>query len=313
MHNASGDSIVSSCWLRQTGGNSRFLLRLVLTTGLVREEVSQKGVRPTWRIQNRLDTRLDTQLVMKKTLFFRKRLDNPNGLVKDSSNEFMEQNETGTLLLAMPSDSAAGLLARVIKGVVSFLQNLLSLLTRKEVVHCGQEVFRLRALSQTTAVGTLYGLLFAGLLLMPFPIQSSVNPCSKIYQWNIHLFPITVDNTIPLNLCLEDHDEFIPAYHQIGADLSREIREIKIDWAECREDATVDAAVCLGECGLLSIPVGSKKVRDLIRKIIKNNAVPDAHLPPMTPRNPGKKLLYWMRFDLHRKMGTCPARMLDSA
>ncbi len=193
----------------------------------------------------------------------------------------MEQNETRTQNPAKPSHLAAGLLGRMVKGVVSFLQNLLSPLARKESVRCGQEVFRLRALSQTTAIGTLYGLLFTGLLLMPFSIRSSVQPCSKIYAWNIHLFPITVDNTIPLNLCLEDFGEFIPAYHQIGEDLSREIREIKIDWAECREDATVDAAICLGVCGLTSIPVGSKRVRDLI----------EAHLPPLKPGNPGRNYL----------------------
>ena len=126
-----------------------------------REEVSPRR-RPTRRIQNRLDT----QLVMKKVAFYSKWLDNPNGSVKNSSNEFMEQNETGTLLLAKPSNSAVGLLARMAKGVVSFLQNLLSPLTQKEGV-CAEKVSRLRALSQTTAIGTFYGLLFAGLLLMP--------------------------------------------------------------------------------------------------------------------------------------------------
>ena len=55
------------------------------------------------------------------------------------------------------------------KGVVCFLQNLLSPLASKESVRCGQEVFRLRALSQTTAIGTLYGLLFTGLLLATLP------------------------------------------------------------------------------------------------------------------------------------------------
>ena len=228
---------------------------------------------------------------MKKVAFSSKWLDDSNGLVKDCSNEFMEQNETRTQKLAMPSSSAAGLLARMAKGVVSFLQNLLSPLTRKEGVRTDQEVFRLRELSQTTAIGALYGLLFAGLLLAPFQIKSSVRPCSKIYAWNIHLFPVTPENTIPLDLCLEDFGEFIPAYHQIGTDLSREIREIKIDWAECREDATVDAAICLGACGLTSIPVGSKRVRDLIRDIIKNNAVPEAHLPPLKPGNPGRNYL----------------------
>ena len=105
---------------------------------------------------------------MKKAAFSSKWLDDSNGLVKDCSNEFMEQNESTTQNPAKPSISAAGLLARVGKGVVSFLQNLLSPLTRKEGVRRGQEVFRLREVSQTAGIGTLYGLLFAGLLLAPF-------------------------------------------------------------------------------------------------------------------------------------------------
>ena len=105
---------------------------------------------------------------MQKVAFYSKWLDNPNGSVKDCPKNEMEQNETGTLLLAMPSDSAAGLLARMVKGVVSFLQNLLSPLTRKEGVRA-EKVSRLRELSQTTAVGTLYGLLFAALVLAPLP------------------------------------------------------------------------------------------------------------------------------------------------
>ena len=105
---------------------------------------------------------------MRKVAFYSKWLDGSNGLVKDCPKNEMEQNETETLLLAMPSNSAAGFLARVVKGVVSFLQTLLSPQTRKEGVRRGQ-VSRLRALSQTTAVGTLYGLLFAGLLLAPLP------------------------------------------------------------------------------------------------------------------------------------------------
>ncbi len=108
---------------------------------------------------------------MKKVAFSSKWLDDSNGLVKDCSNEFMEQNESAMQKLAMPSHSTAGLLARMAKGVVSFLQNLLSPLTRKEVVRRGQ-VSRLRALSQTIAVGTLYGLLFAGLLFAPLPFTN---------------------------------------------------------------------------------------------------------------------------------------------
>ena len=59
-------------------------------------------------------------------LLFLKRLDDTNGLVKNHSNEFMEQNETGTQNPAKPTRATAGLLGRMAKGVVSFLQNLLS-------------------------------------------------------------------------------------------------------------------------------------------------------------------------------------------
>ena len=104
---------------------------------------------------------------MQKIAFYSKWLDNPNGSVKDCPKNEMEQNETGTQNPAKPSNSTAGLLGRMVKGVVSFLQNLLSPLTQKEGV-CAEKVSRLRALSQTTAVGTLYGLLFAGLLFAPF-------------------------------------------------------------------------------------------------------------------------------------------------
>ena len=105
---------------------------------------------------------------MKKVAFYSKWLDDSNGLVKDSSNEFMEQNETRTQKLAKPSHSTAGLLARVVKGVVSFLQNLLSPQTCKEGVRPVPKAFRLPEIFQTAAIGTIYGLLFAGLLLMPF-------------------------------------------------------------------------------------------------------------------------------------------------
>ncbi len=63
-----------------------------------------------------------------------------------------------------------GILAKTAKGIVSFLQNLLSPLTRKEGVRCGQ-VSRLATIFQTAGISTIYGLLFAGLLLMPFQSQ----------------------------------------------------------------------------------------------------------------------------------------------
>ena len=101
----------------------------VYCTAWTREEVFLRR-RPTRRIQNRLDT----QLVMKKILLFRKPPDNSNGLVKDCSKNEMEQNETGTQNPAKPINSTVGFLVRMAKGVVSFLQNLLSPQTRKEGV-----------------------------------------------------------------------------------------------------------------------------------------------------------------------------------
>ena len=70
----------------------------------------------------------------------------------------MEQNETGTQNPAKPSNSTAGLLARVVKGVVSFLQNLLSPQTQKEGVRCGQvSAFFQLAAAVVVGIGLLVG------------------------------------------------------------------------------------------------------------------------------------------------------------
>ena len=61
-----------------------------------------------------------------------------------------------------------GILAKTAKGIVSFLQNILPSQTQKEGVRPVQKAFRLGAIFQTAGIGTLYGLLFAGLLLLPF-------------------------------------------------------------------------------------------------------------------------------------------------
>ena len=61
-----------------------------------------------------------------------------------------------------------GLLAKDAKGIVSFVQNLLPSRTQKEGVRPIQKAFRLVAIFQTASIGAIYGLLFAGLLLMPF-------------------------------------------------------------------------------------------------------------------------------------------------
>ena len=81
---------------------------------------------------------------------------------------------------AKPSNSTAGLLARVVKGVVSFVANLFPQSACKEGVR-PEKVSRLNELSQTAAIGTIYGLLFAGLLFAPiYPTHSAVDnvfPC----------------------------------------------------------------------------------------------------------------------------------------
>ena len=212
---------------------------------------------------------------------FSKRLDDSNGSIKDSSNKFMEQNETGTQNPAKPSNSTAGLLARVVKGVVSFLQNLLSPLTRKEGVRCGQEVFRLRTLSQTTAIGTLYGLLFAGLLLAPFPpqtVQAATCNCSTVYELPILLYPRTDFKNTPINICEHDWPSFWQGFHEIDSKYDRKIRELRIDWENCKDDADENALICLGICGLGGL-AGTKPVRDLIKEIRANNEVPDWAIP----------------------------------
>ena len=95
---------------------------------------------------------------MQKVAFYLKWLDGSNGLVKDCPKNEMEQNETGTQNPAKPSRLTAGLLGRMAKGVVSFLQNLLFPQTQKEVVRCGQvSAFFQPAAAVVVGVGLLVG------------------------------------------------------------------------------------------------------------------------------------------------------------
>ncbi len=59
------------------------------------------------------------------------------------------------------SHSTAGLLARVAKGVVSFVANIFPQSARKDDVRIGK-------VSQTTAIRTLYDVIFAAPLLLLF-------------------------------------------------------------------------------------------------------------------------------------------------
>ena len=70
--------------------------------------------------------------------------------------------------------AGAGLLAGAVKGIVSFVQNLLPSPTQKEGVRPVPKAFRLGAIFQTAGIGTIYGLLFAGLLLMPFQSHRAI-------------------------------------------------------------------------------------------------------------------------------------------
>ena len=71
-----------SCWLRQTGGNSRYLLRLELTIGLDAGRGSQgAGQLGKYKIE---DTRFMT------TKLFTKPLDDPNGSIKVTHNDAMQ-------------------------------------------------------------------------------------------------------------------------------------------------------------------------------------------------------------------------------
>ncbi len=70
--------------------------------------------------------------------------------------------------------AVAGLLTRAVKGIVSFVQNLLPSPTQKEGVRPVPKAFRLGAIFQTAGIGTIYGLLFAGLLLMPFQSHRAI-------------------------------------------------------------------------------------------------------------------------------------------
>ena len=72
------------------------------------------------------------------------------------------------ILGAIAGIAVAGLLAKTVKGIVSFVQNLLPSPTPKEGVRSVPKASRLGAIFPTAGLGTIYGLLFAGLLLLPF-------------------------------------------------------------------------------------------------------------------------------------------------
>ena len=187
-------------------------------------------------------------------LLFSNRLDNPNGSVKDCPKNEMEQNETETQNPAKPSNSTAGLLVRVVKGVVSFLPNLLSPLTRKEGVRCGQEVSRLRALSQTTAIGTLYGLLFAGLLLAPiYPTHSAVDnhfPCLSTEAVDINTGVGGVRARHIGSVCSEHWDDFMECAQKAAKAHSRALRDARELRRLCESAARSFAGLCTLRCYL---------------------------------------------------------------
>ena len=123
-----------SCWLRQTGGNSRYLLRLELTIGLDAGRGSQgAGQLGKYKIE---DTRFMT------TKLFTKPLDDPNGSIKVNHNNAMQ-------------------LASQTKKTPWFLRFAPGAMNLKEI-------------AATTGIGTIYGLLFAGLLLMPFQSHRAI-------------------------------------------------------------------------------------------------------------------------------------------
>ena len=205
--------------------------------------------RPKRRIQNRLDT----QLVMKKVAFYSKWLDDSNGLVKDCPKNEMEQNETGTLLLAKPSNLAAGLLARVVRGVVSFVANLFPQSARKEGVR-PEKVSRLRALSQTTAVGTLYGLLFASLSLAPiYPAYSAVDnhfPCLSTEAVDINTGVGGVRSRHIGSVCSEHWDDFMGCAQDAAKAHSRALRNARELRRLCESAARSFAGLCALRCYL---------------------------------------------------------------
>lgn len=186
---------------------------------------------------------------MQKIAFYSEWLDNPNGSVKDCPKNEMEQNETGTQNPVKPSNLAAGLLVRVVKGVVSFLQNLLSPLTHKEGVRCGQEVSRLGAIFQTAGIGTLYGLFFASLSLAPiYPAYSAVDnafPC---------LSTETVEIQTPFGkshhgiICSDQWDDFMKCAQNAAKTHSRARRDAINDNRACIAAARSLAGACAARC-----------------------------------------------------------------
>ena len=67
-------------------------------------------------------------------------------------------------MLGIAVIAVADLLAKTAKGVVSLVQNLLPSPTPKEGVQPVQKASRLGAIFPTAGIGTIYGLLLAGLL-----------------------------------------------------------------------------------------------------------------------------------------------------
>lgn len=257
---------------------------------------------------------------MQKVAFYSKWLDGSNGLVKDYPKNEMEQNETETLLLAMPSNSTAGLLARVVKSVVSFLQNLLFPQTQKEGVRA-EKVSRLRALSQTTAIGTLYGLLFASLLLAPiYPAYSAVDnafPCLSTEAVEIQ----TPSGSKHYGaVCSDQWDDFMKCAQNAAKTNRRALRDARNFYRGCNIAARSAAGACAIRCFwlvkgapacLLVCASGLAAARAAcwlnyqIRKININNAFDDAledcldeYTPPRIsiirlPNNYRPPMSYW--------------------
>ena len=78
--------------------------------------------------------------------------------------------------------------SKIKEKVVSLVSKLFSAQTQKEGVRPVQKAFRLRELFQTAGIGTIYGLLFASLLLMPFQSHRAIAadpPAEDNYEFHI--------------------------------------------------------------------------------------------------------------------------------
>ena len=179
-------------------------------------------------------------------------------------------------------------MASVTIGVVSLGQNLLPSRTPKEGVRGSQKAFRLGKIFQTAGIGTIYGLLFAGLLFAPLPHveAATCSICNTGYHFTAEGFPHDHGFQYPTLMCAHTFANFFPAYQSLGTKFARGKRDILINRQRCQADAKnaawPRAVACLAGAGLIKNP----KVRKFLEDFFKSNHPSSWSLSPF----PGVKI-----------------------